>query len=395
MLAHLGRPATLAELDPEVTAGQQGLDSLEAGHRAGHAEEGEGVVDAAAVGAGVDHAGGQQSLDLRGEQEPLAGRGLLPGPIERADAEAVAAQDESLSLLVPQGNGELAAQVLEHPLLVVLPGVRDDFGVAVGAELVAAPCQAGPGLGVVEQLAVEDDVHAVVLVADGLAAVEQPDDAEAARGEAEAGLFEIPILVRAAVDDAIRHGPEAAGRHRRARGQVNHSGNAAHRLFLSERRFPSHEHGTHNLPIVPQCDVHRLVRHRNLARKRTGIDVGQGMMEHMFSSVSMRQYEKDLLEEAGVLQVTAAEISGVPVPCDDEVAVFHQLGMMHDDGSEPVADQIDKPNVRCRHPQDEMRHIPNASQVTAPDDDGKQELPDTILSLAFGVTWHHNDVCGH
>ncbi len=48
-----------------------------------------------------------------------------------------------LPLLVPQGDGELAAQVVEHPFLVVFPEVRDHLGVAVGGEAMAAAFQLG------------------------------------------------------------------------------------------------------------------------------------------------------------------------------------------------------------------------------------------------------------
>ena len=67
-----GRLAGAAELDAQVMARRQQLDALEAGHRAGQGEEGEQVIDAAQVGPGVDHARGEQRLDLGGEQQPVA-----------------------------------------------------------------------------------------------------------------------------------------------------------------------------------------------------------------------------------------------------------------------------------------------------------------------------------
>ena len=64
-------------------------------------------------------------------------------------------------------------------------------------------------LGVVEQLAVEDDGDAAILVEDRLPAVGQADDAEAARGEGQAGPFQEAVLVGAAVDDGVGHRPDA------------------------------------------------------------------------------------------------------------------------------------------------------------------------------------------
>ena len=72
---------------------------------------------------------------------------------------------------------------------MVFPQVRDQLGVAVRAEAVAAAFQAGRVFGVVEQLAVEDDGDGAVLVGDRLPAVGQADDAEPAGGEADAGLL--------------------------------------------------------------------------------------------------------------------------------------------------------------------------------------------------------------
>jgi len=53
-------------------AGQEGLHALETGYRARQGEEGEDVIDPVQVGAGLHHAGGEQGLDLRCEQQPFA-----------------------------------------------------------------------------------------------------------------------------------------------------------------------------------------------------------------------------------------------------------------------------------------------------------------------------------
>ena len=56
---------------------------------------------------------------------------------ERADAGAVAGEDDLVGAAVPEAEGELPLEVVEHPLAVVLPQVRDEFGVGVRAEDVA------------------------------------------------------------------------------------------------------------------------------------------------------------------------------------------------------------------------------------------------------------------
>ncbi len=65
--------------------------------------------------------------------------------------------------LVPQGDGELAAQALEHAFLMLFPKVRNDFRVAVRDQAMAARLQLRPLLEVIEELAVEDHEDALGL----------------------------------------------------------------------------------------------------------------------------------------------------------------------------------------------------------------------------------------
>src|SRR5258707_6202991 len=53
--------------------------------------------------------------------------------------------------------------------------------------------------------------RAVVLVADGLPAVFQADDAQPAVGQGQPRLFEEAVFIRPAVDDGLGHGPDGAG----------------------------------------------------------------------------------------------------------------------------------------------------------------------------------------
>ncbi len=183
--------------------------------------------------AGRDQAGSEQALDLGGEQQPVAIRGVLDGPVQRADAEAVPAQDQALLPGVEEGDGELAAQPGERLLAVVFPQVRYDLGVAVSAEAMAERLELAALLGVVEQLAVKDDGDGAVLVGDGLAAIGEADDAEAARGEGEARQLQKAVLVGAAVVKGLGHGPDAAGRHWTPARKIDNARDAAHDLGLS------------------------------------------------------------------------------------------------------------------------------------------------------------------
>jgi hypothetical protein len=73
--------------------------------------------------------------------------------------------------------------------------VRDQPGVGVGSEAVAAVGQFGAGFRKVVQLTVEDDLHALVFVGKWLASVGEANDTEAAASKAQAGPAEKTVIV--------------------------------------------------------------------------------------------------------------------------------------------------------------------------------------------------------
>src|SRR5215470_5260384 len=98
--------------------------------------------------------------------------------IERLLARAVPRQHEAAPLLVPDHEGEHAAQpchAIEAPFLV---RVHDGLGVRAGGEYVPAPGQLTLELLEVVDLAVEDDHRVPILAVDGLIASRHVDDAE-------------------------------------------------------------------------------------------------------------------------------------------------------------------------------------------------------------------------
>ena len=66
---------------------------------------------------------------------------------------------------------------------MLFPQVRDDLGVAVRDEAVSARFELRAPFDVVEQLAVEDDEDAPVLVGHWLLAVREADDAQPSRSQ--------------------------------------------------------------------------------------------------------------------------------------------------------------------------------------------------------------------
>ena len=130
-------------------------------------------------------------------------------------------------------------ELREHAFAMLLVEVHDQLGVGVGAEDVALGPQLGLALGVVEQLAVEDDCDRAILVEDRLAPVAKADDGEAPIGEAEARADQKAVVVRPAVPQRLRHGLQNGGIGLAPAGKVDNSRNAAHKP-LTPRASYSH-----------------------------------------------------------------------------------------------------------------------------------------------------------
>ena len=141
-----------------------------------------------------------------------------------------------LAAAVPQGERELPAQVLEHPLLILLPQMRDDLRVAVRDKAVAESFEPGTHVGVIEEFPVEDDRDGTVFIADGLLAVRETNDAEAPRRQRQRRQFQEALLVRTAMHDGVRHGADRALRNRPAPLQIDKSRNPAHARSSSPGR---------------------------------------------------------------------------------------------------------------------------------------------------------------
>jgi hypothetical protein len=214
--------------------GAQQLDALEARDRPRQGGEREDMVEAPPVRPRRHHAGSQQRFNLGREQQPVA----LPRPIERADAEPVAAEHQASPALIPQRDGELPAQPLEHSLLMLLPEMRDDFRVAVLHQTMPARFQLRPLFEVVKQLAIEDHDDVRVLIGHRLLAIREADNAQPARRERDAWLKKETFFVRAAMHQGTRHPPHGFVRHGSLLGQINNACDAAHQSFLYFERRP-------------------------------------------------------------------------------------------------------------------------------------------------------------
>ena len=83
--------------------------------------------------------------------------------------------------------------------------MRQQLGVAMGAELMAMRFKFGLAFGIVEEFAVEDDGDVAVFVVDRLPAIGEADDAEPAQRHAHARPQEEAVFVRAAVVQGLGH----------------------------------------------------------------------------------------------------------------------------------------------------------------------------------------------
>ena len=145
----------------------------------------------------------EQRLDLAGErQQP-------PGPRQEARllARPVAGQKQTAMRLVPDREGEHAVHPLGKRVSPRLVAVHQDLGVAPRAEAVPPSLQLGPELFEVVDVAVENGVHAAVLVGHRLPAGLQVDHAQArmTEGAAPGGSKPARAFVGAAVREPLRH----------------------------------------------------------------------------------------------------------------------------------------------------------------------------------------------
>jgi hypothetical protein len=172
----------------------------------------------------LDRTGGQDRLDLRGEDQ------LVPGQrvIERLDPQPIAGQEEPAPLAVPQGEGEHPAQGLDATILVFLVEMKDRLVVAVRPVAMAPLFQIRPELGVVVDLAVADNPDALVLVRHRLAAALGIHDRQSPMTQADRTLDEQSLPVRAAVTQRVPHPLEAFLLHALVGIELQDADDAAH-----------------------------------------------------------------------------------------------------------------------------------------------------------------------
>src|SRR5579871_4513104 len=116
----------------------------------------------------------------------------------------------------------------EHVFLMIFPEMRDEFRIAMRGKAVSFRFELLLDFEVIEEFAVEDGGDGAIFVVKRLFAVREADDAETAVGEADAGLLEITVLIRAAMNDGVGHALQNAVRHGPVPRQIHNPCDAAH-----------------------------------------------------------------------------------------------------------------------------------------------------------------------
>src|SRR4051812_46550441 len=98
--------------------------------------------------------------------------------VEGLDAEAVPRREERVVEAVPEGEGELAAQLAQAGRAEVLIEVQSDLAIGASAEAVASALKVLLHALKVVKSAVDDDAQPPALAGDRLLASGQVDDAE-------------------------------------------------------------------------------------------------------------------------------------------------------------------------------------------------------------------------
>ncbi len=173
----------------------------EQGVRPGHVLQGEVEVEGTGLDVDAESRVWEERLHL-GCEEKGAGRSRI---VEGLDPEAVAGEQQSLSLCIPQCESEHPLEQVYGRVAVFLVQVHQDFRVATGGKAMSLRLEAGAQLAVIVDLAIEHDDDGAVLVGDRLMAARHVDDAEALGAEADAVGDVEALVVRPAVDHGVRH----------------------------------------------------------------------------------------------------------------------------------------------------------------------------------------------
>ena len=198
VFARLAHAFTAA--DGQGVGGWQLAGLAEDGARFGHVAERKVLFDRQRVDFALEATArpliSHDRLEFRAEEQ---GAVVQHGVVHGLHTQPVARHEEGLAVAVPQGKGKHAAETLHALLAPLLPGVHDDFSVALGVKGVPKGLQFGDEVLVVVDLAIEDHHHGPVFIEQRLLTGGNVDDGQPAVAKAHARLDVHAAFVRAAV----------------------------------------------------------------------------------------------------------------------------------------------------------------------------------------------------
>ena len=176
--------------------GRKLLDLVEDRGRRGNVEETQVGIHRREVNGRPNVRVHQQGLQLRGEEQHAAGAVSVK---ERLLAQPIASQQELPPAVIPHGEGEHAAQVVEEPGALLLVEVHDHLCVRPRPKAVPPALELGAQFDEVVDLAVQDNPYRAVFIRDGLLAGREIDDRQTPARQADRPGHVMPRVVRPAV----------------------------------------------------------------------------------------------------------------------------------------------------------------------------------------------------
>lgn len=169
----------------------------------------------------------QKAFDLAAKQEQT----ILIIIIERFDTEDIPRTKHGFGFLVPDHEGEHAAQFAGQLIAPLLIAMQQHLGIGPGGKGMACSDQfLAQGLEVID-LAVKNADKTAILIEHGLLAALQVNDGKAAVAQGYLVIHIVAFAVRAAVGDQVRHSFYNAAGGFRFMVALSKAGNATHRRF--------------------------------------------------------------------------------------------------------------------------------------------------------------------
>jgi hypothetical protein len=155
------------------------------------------------------HTRREERLDLRGKIKHI----VMNRVVERLDSEPIAHRKQEAIGLVPQNKSEFTAKLVRTIPSELLVEMQCDLAVRLRPEAVTALLQfATLPLKIIE-LAVHNDVNALIFICDRLIPAGKVDDAQTGMAKADTVVGRQPhaLMVRPAMDKRIRGAPQGWG----------------------------------------------------------------------------------------------------------------------------------------------------------------------------------------